>query len=553
MAAKKKSNSGKAGQSSDSGVGKKDAQSSRTREQLETSQSTPASAPAGADVAVDSSDLYENRVRKLRALQEEGRNPYSQSYHPEHQVADLLKVPADKYAPETIYSLGGRLRSRRLMGKAAFLDLEDASGRMQLYASNKDESVDFELIKNLDLGDVIGVEGYLFTTKTGQTTLHVTGCTLLAKCLRPLPVVKEADGQVFDAFSDREQRYRMRYVDLIVNPDVRDTFMKRSRIISSIRSFLNRRGYLEVETPMMHPIPGGAAARPFVTHHNTLDMDLYLRIAPELYLKRLIVGGFPRVFEINRNFRNEGISIKHNPEFTMLELYEAFGDMESMLRLCEELITSVTNEICGSLQINYGGQRIDLSPPWRRVTYADIIAEHSGVHIAADMNLTDVQQAARKAGCPEDEIKKCGSIWQVAELLFDEKVESKLIQPVFITDYPVELSPLARAYPDRPEFVQRFEPYIVGREIGNAFSELNDPAEQRMRFEEQVRAREAGWEEGGYMDHDYVRALEYGMPPTGGMGIGIDRLVMLLTDSASIRDTILFPQLRPRDLAHPDD
>ncbi|MCB1173752.1 MAG: lysine--tRNA ligase [Leptospiraceae bacterium] len=489
-------------------------------------------------------DLYQTRLQKLQDLQGQGQDPYAAWFAPTHTCAELADRDPATFRAEDSLGLAGRLRSRRIMGKAAFFEIEDGSGRLQFYANQKDLGEAFKTLKSLDLGDILGISGFLFVTKTGQTTLHIQSYVLLAKSLRPLPVVKEADGKVFDAFADQEQRYRMRYVDLIVNPDVRHTFRQRSRIISAIRSFLLARDYLEVETPMMHPIPGGAAARPFVTHHNALDMQLYLRIAPELYLKRLLVGGFERVFEINRNFRNEGISIKHNPEFTMLELYEAFGNMESMMQLFEDLMDHLAETICGQHSIIYGQHTINLKPPYERLTYLDSIKKYAGVSIDLQMTLPEARQAALAAGLTDADLAECQSAAAVAEVLFDERVEANLIQPVFITDFPTEISPLAKAWPDRPHLTQRFEPYIVGRELGNAFSELNDPVDQKERFGRQVAQRESGSGEGGYMDMDYIRALEYGMPPAGGMGIGIDRLVMLLTNSASIRDTILFPLLR---------
>ncbi len=493
----------------------------------------------------EAGDQYEVRLEKLQKLMQESGNPYDRSFDKQHSIDFILQTPEAEFG-KTEFKTAGRIRSRRIMGKAAFTDLEDESGRMQIYASEKDLGKEvYEMFKHLDLGDIIGVTGILFTTKTGQTTLHLHSLELLSKCLRPLPVVKEADGQVFDAFSDKEARYRMRYVDLIVNSDVRETFITRSRIIAAIRAFLNSRGFLEVETPMMHTIPGGATARPFITHHNTLGMDLFLRIAPELYLKRLIVGGFPKVFELNRNFRNEGISYKHNPEFTMLELYQAWSDMGGMMQLCEEMIVHVTELVHGKTKIPYGEYEIDLTPPWRRMTYLESIKEFAGVEINHSLTLEEAKDRAMKAGLRKDQVSECQTIWQVAELLFDEKVEAKLIQPVFLTDFPTEISPLAKAWPERPSFAQRFEPYVVGRELGNAFSELSDPIDQKKRFEEQVRERESGEGEGGYMDHDYIRALEYGMPPTGGLGVGIDRLVMLLTNTHTIRDTILFPIMRP--------
>ncbi|TGK13926.1 lysine--tRNA ligase [Leptospira fletcheri] len=492
----------------------------------------------------ETNELIQQRIRKVEELKAKGVDPYPVRFFPDANSSELIERYSQKPSgPETKFKLGGRLHSKRVMGKASFAHLKDKGGVIQLYATRDDLGEEnYSLFKSLDLGDQIGVEGYLFQTQKGETTLHLTSVELLAKCIRPLPVVKEKDGVVYDAFADVEQRYRMRYVDLVVNDFVRETFITRSRIVSEIRSFLTGEGFLEVETPMMQPIAGGAAARPFVTHHNTLDMQLFLRIAPELYLKRLIVGGLDRVFELNRNFRNEGVSTKHNPEFTMMEAYMAFGDMSKMLDLTERLITHVTQKIHGSLKIPYGNDMVDLTPPWRRVKYVDIIKEYSGIDFS---QIKTLQEAKEKASALKVDVSKCHSIWKVADEVFSEKAEPNLIQPVFVTDYPKELSPLAKSRPDDPNYVERFEPYIVGREIGNAFSELNDPFDQKERFEEQVKQREAGDDEAFMMDEDYIRALEYGMPPTGGLGIGIDRLVMLLTNSQSIRDTILFPLMRP--------
>lgn len=492
-------------------------------------------------------DLFENRLEKLQELIQKGENPYAQSFHKANTAQEVLSLKESEYSESRSFTLAGRIRSKRLMGKAGFMDLEDETGRIQLYGAKDELGEKFDLYRHLDLGDIIGVQGFVFKTKTGQTSIHLKSLTLLSKCLRPLPVVKEADGKVYDAFSDKEMRYRQRYVDFIVNPQVRNVFYIRSKVVSAIRRFLEEKGFLEVETPMMQTIPGGATARPFITHHNALDIDLYLRIAPELYLKRLIVGGFPKVYEMNRNFRNEGISYKHNPEFTMLELYEAYGDMNSMMKLCEELIVHLTRIVHGSLEIEFEGGKIDMSPPWKRIKYLDVVESIGGVKIDENMKLEDVKAAAAKKGISKDLLEKCDSIWRVAEVVFDEKVEAKLTQPVFITHFPLELSPLAKAWPENPNYVERFEPYVAGREIGNAFSELNDPIDQKRRFEDQVRIRETGAGEGGYMDHDYVRALEYGMPPAGGLGIGIDRLIMLLTNNHSIRDTILFPLMRPEE------
>jgi lysyl-tRNA synthetase class 2 len=498
-------------------------------------------------VSEQHNDLYETRLEKLQKLQEKGYRPYLTSFDRKDEVRSILALDPSSYSDTMKLAVAGRIRAKRMMGKAGFLQIEDDTGRMQFYVRRDDEGIDFDVVKALDLGDIIGLTGFPFLTQTGEKTIHATSVVLLAKCLRPLPVVKEADGRVFDAFKDKEQRYRMRYVDLIVNPEVRQTFILRSRIIAFIRNYLQKEGYLEVETPMMQTIPGGATARPFITHHNALDMQLYLRVAPELYLKRLLVGGFPKVFELNRNFRNEGISYKHNPEFTMLEVYQAYGSMNSMMELCERLITGVCMEVHGKLKIPYGDHIIDLSPPWKRLGYLESIETYGKVRLDAGMDLRSAVDAAVSSGHPPHLFKECRSVWDVAGVLFDETVESNLIQPVMITKYPKEISPLARSCADDPGFVDRFEPFIAGREIGNAFSELNDPFDQKARFQEQVARREAGDEEGGYMDLDYIRALEYGMPPAGGLGIGIDRLVMLLTNNHSIRDTILFPLMRPEE------
>lgn len=495
------------------------------------------------DEIKDSNELIEQRIQKINDLKAKGINPYPLRFFPNADSKSLIAGFDPKQTEKKSFKLGGRLHAKRVMGKASFAHLKDAEGLIQLYATRDDLGEEnYSLFKSLDLGDWIGIEGWLFQTQKGETTLHLTSVQLLAKCIRPLPVVKEKDGVIYDAFSDVEQRYRMRYVDLVVNEHVRETFKMRSRIISEIRKFLTNEGFLEVETPMMQPIAGGAAARPFVTHHNTLDMELFLRIAPELYLKRLIVGGMDRVFELNRNFRNEGISTKHNPEFTMMEAYMAFGDMETMLSLTERMIVSVAESIGKGLKFAYGKDQIDLSAPWKRAKYIDIIKEYSGIDFSQITELKDaIAQAKAKGVDSSDSV----SIWKVCDDVFSSLVEPHLIQPIFITDFPKELSPLAKSGENDPKYVERFEPYVAGREIGNAFTELNDPFDQRERFEEQVKQREAGDDEAFMMDDDYIRALEYGLPPTGGLGIGIDRLVMLLTDSHSIRDTILFPLMRP--------
>jgi lysyl-tRNA synthetase class 2 len=390
-------------------------------------------------------------------------------------------------------------------------------------------------LDDIDIGDFLGVEGAVFTTRTGEITIAAERLQVLAKSLRPLPAK-------WHGLRDVETRYRRRYVDLIVSPEVRRAFVVRSQVIREIRHFLDFRGFLEVETPMMQPIPGGAAARPFITHHNALDLDLYLRVAPELYLKRLIVGGFEKVYEINRNFRNEGVSSRHNPEFTMLEAYQAYADYNDMMKLVEELVEHVCGEVLGELSLTYQGKEIDMRPPWRRIGLLEAIVEHTGVDPQRLLEVGSARAVCRELGLPAGEDLHLSTL---VNNLFEARVEPHLIQPTFVVDYPTAISPLAKRKPDNPELVERFEPFVAGQELGNAFTELNDPLDQRRRFEEQARERAAGDEEAHPMDEDYVRALEYGMPPTGGLGIGIDRLVMLLTDSASIRDVILFPQMRP--------
>ena len=495
-------------------------------------------------------ELIQQRIAKIHDLKNKGINPYPLRFFPNSHAKELMDTfdalmqegtNASNHSSKS-FTIAGRLSAKRVMGKASFGHVKDSTGAIQIYASRDDlGEATYSIFKSLDLGDIIGITGNLFKTQKGEITLHLTSLQLLSKCIRPLPVVKEKDGVVYDAFADKEQRYRMRYVDLIVNEDVKKTFIQRSKIVSEIRNFMTQEGFLEVETPMMQPIAGGAAARPFITHHNTLDMQLFLRIAPELYLKRLIVGGMDRVFELNRNFRNEGISIKHNPEFTMMEAYMAYGDMEAMLKLTERLIDHLIDALHLSKQIPYGEHTIDLTTPWKRTSYVGIIEEYTGINFASITSLQEAKEKAKRIDVDADELT---SIWKVADEVFSQKVEWKLIQPIFITDYPKELSPLAKSKEDDPNYVERFEPYVAGREIGNAFTELNDPFDQKERFEEQVKMREAGDDEAFMMDTDYIRALEYGMPPTGGLGIGIDRLVMLLTNSHSIRDTIFFPLLR---------
>ena len=488
----------------------------------------------------DINDLVVQRIEKVKALRAKGINPYPIRFKRTHTAAQIKETFSE--GQELQVKAAGRIKSKRVMGKASFAHIEDISGLVQVYARlDKIGDEKYELFKTLDLGDIIGVSGHVFKTKQGEITIEVSDVVLLAKCIRPLPVVKEKDGKVFDEFADREQRYRQRYVDLIVNAQVRQQFILRSRLITGIRAFLNQKDFIEVETPMMQAIPGGAAARPFITHHNALDIDLYLRIAPELYLKRLLVGGFEKVYELNRNFRNEGISTRHNPEFTMLELYQAYADYNDMMAITQEMISTLSQQLLGTMKIQYQGNTIDLTPPWDKITYVDALKKYTGINFQ-EIEHSEAVQKVKALGI---EIDDSMTKWKIAEEVFEEKVEANVIQPTFIIDYPKELSPLAKSREDNPEFVERFEVYIAGREMANAFSELNDPFDQRERFEQQVKMREAGDDEAQMMDIDYVTALEYGMPPAGGLGIGIDRLAMLFIDTASIKDTILFPLLKP--------
>ena len=423
-------------------------------------------------------------------------------------------------------------------GKAGFANLRDITGQIQLYLRHDvlgDEA--YNVVHQFDLGDIIGVEGEVFRTRTGEISIKASAVEFLTKALRPLP-------EKWHGLKDVEIRYRQRYLDLIVNPDVKRAFLVRSRMIQSLRRTLDSRGFLEVETPMMHPIPGGAAARPFITHHNALDMKLYMRIAPELYLKRLIVGGFEKIYELNRVFRNEGIDIKHNPEFTLLELYQAFGDYNTVMTLTEEVIAAVAEEVLGTTKIIYQGKEIDLTPSWPRITMAEAVKQYSGVDFSDIRTVEEARKAADSIGVHYEPSHGVGGILND---IFEEKVEEHLVQPTFIVRYPTEISPLAKRCQDDPEYTDRFEAFIFSREIANGFSELNDPMDQKQRFLEQVAQRESGDSEAHMMDEDFVTALEYGMPPTGGLGIGIDRLAMFLTDSYSIRDVILFPHMRQKD------
>jgi lysyl-tRNA synthetase class 2 len=495
----------------------------------------------------DLSEVMKVRREKLAQIKQAGVNPFTYSFERSNNASDILK-DFEKFENKTV-SLAGRIMAVRKMGKASFAHIMDATDRIQIYVRMDNVGdASYATFKLLDIGDIIGVQGEVMKTRTGEITVVVNQLDLLTKNLRPLPIVKEKEehGQkiTFDAFADTEARYRQRYVDLVVNREVMDVFRKRSRIISAMREYLDGRGYLEVETPVLQPIYGGATARPFKTHHNALDIPLYMRIADELYLKRLIVGGFDGVYEISKDFRNEGIDRTHNPEFTMMEIYVAYEDYNFMMYLVEDMVNYIAQKVLGTTKITYQGSEIDLAGPWPRVPMFEAIKQHTG----KDLYGMDVEQLKKAAKELHVEIEEFWGAGKIIDEIFGEKVEPHLIQPVFICDYPVELSPLAKRHRDDPKLVERFEPYVAGREIGNAFSELNDPIDQRERFEAQKLLLEAGDEEAQVLDEDFLRALEYGMPPTAGLGMGIDRLVMLLTDQASIRDVIFFPTMRPEKL-----
>ena len=490
----------------------------------------------------DVNEQVEVRLGKLKKLKEAGFNLYPNDYRPSHVTSQILsqfsshteeqlgKLPAD-------LSLGGRIVGIRSFGRASFFHLQDRGGKIQIYVrQDRLGKEDYNLFKSLDIGDIVGVWGNLFRTKTKELTLEAHGLRLLCKCLRPLP-------EKWHGLADVELRYRQRYLDLIVNPDVREVFRRRSQIIRLIRSFFEERDFLEVETPMMQSVAGGAAAKPFKTHHNALNLDLFLRVAPELYLKRLLVGGLERVFEVNRNFRNEGISVRHNPEFTMVEFYQAYANYEDLIKLTEEMFVMLAQKIVGGTKISYGGHEIELNPPWRRLSIFDGIEQYGDVAKEKVADLKGLRAFAEKQGFSLDPEL---SYEKMLVEVFERVAEPHLIQPTFVVGFPLEVSPLARKNDKNPKLVDRFELYIGGRELANAFSELNDPLDQKGRFLEQVKARSAGDETASELDEDFLRALEYGMPPAAGEGIGIDRVVMLLTDSPSIRDVILFPLLRPQ-------
>ncbi|MCH8523866.1 MAG: lysine--tRNA ligase [Balneolales bacterium] len=497
------------------------------------------------------SELLALRKEKLNQLYELKINPFPSSFDVTAKTSVLksedFAIPENPEAGERV-SIAGRVMTRRVMGKAAFFNLQDANGTIQVYIRRDDVGTDnYNTVfkKLVDLGDIVGVKGFIFKTQTGEVTLHAEHFELLSKAIRPIPIAKEVeeDGKkvVYDAFSDKELRYRMRYVDLIVNPHIRETFRKRSQMVQQMRMFMIDQGYLEVETPILQPIYGGASARPFVTHHNTLDMKLYLRVANELYLKRLIVGGYDGVFEFSKDFRNEGMSRFHNPEFTQVELYVAYKDYNWMMDFVERMLEHVALSLHGSTEVPVGKHVIDFKRPWPRIPMLEAIKNETGIDLEG-LRLDDLISAAKDLGIHVDKTMGKGKI---IDEIFGEHVEHKLIQPTFITDYPVEMSPLAKKHRNKEGLVERFEAICNGKEIANAFSELNDPVDQRQRFEEQVKLREKGDDEAMALDEDFLRALEYGMPPTAGLGIGIDRLAMIMTNQESIRDVLFFPHMRP--------
>ena len=497
------------------------------------------------------SEQEQVRRNSMNELRKMGIDPYPA---PMFEVNVTAKGILENYEKRKLdyknISIAGRIMSRRVMGNASFAEIQDVTGKIQLYIKRdeicpgEDKSLYNQAFKkHLDIGDIIGVKGYVFTTKVGEISIHVSELHVLCKSLRPLPIVKEKEGAVYDAFTDPEQRYRQRSVDLIVNPEVKDAFLKRSSLINIMRSFLLDKGYLEVETPILQPIYGGAAARPFKTHHNTLDIPLYLRIANELYLKRLIVGGLEGVFEFAKDFRNEGMSRFHNPEFTQMELYVAYKDYDWMMELVEEMVEAIAIGLHGTTKVEVGEHTIDFQRPWKRLTMVDAIKEHTGIDIT-NMDEKELGTTVKKLGVGID--AKMGK-GKLIDEIFGEKVEHLLIQPTYITDYPIEMSPLAKKHREKEGFVERFELICNGKELCNAFSELNDPIDQRERFEEQLKLGARGDEEAMVLDEAFLQSIEYGMPPTAGLGIGIDRLTMIMTNSSSIQDVIFFPQMRPKN------
>ena len=498
---------------------------------------------------IELSEQELGRRQSMQALRDMGIEPYPAALYPTDAFSTEIKENfQDDLEPKRQVCVAGRIMSRRIMGKASFMELKDSKGRIQIYISRDeicpDENKDMYNVvfkKLLDIGDFVGIKGYVFRTQTGEISVHAQELTVLAKTLRPLPIVKMKDGVVYDAFSDPELRYRQRYVDLVVNEGVKDIFIKRTKIFNSMRQFFNEHGYLEVDTPVLQSIPGGASARPFITHHNALDIPLYLRIANELYLKRLIVGGFEGVYEFSRNFRNEGMDRTHNPEFTCMEIYVSYKDYEWMMQFTEQMLERICTEVLGTTDVKNGDNVISFKAPFRRLTMTEAIKESTGVDITG-MSEDDLRALCKKLHVEEDATMGKGKL---IDEIFGETCEGKLIQPTFITDYPIEMSPLTKKHRNNPNLTERFELFVNGKELAKAYSELNDPIDQRERFEEQLRLSEKGDDEAMYIDQDFLRALEYGMPPTSGMGIGMDRLVMLLTGQSTIQEVLLFPQMRP--------
>ena len=485
---------------------------------------------------IDMNHLMQIRMEKLDKLREEGKDPFEITKFNRTHNSKQVKDNFDELENKDV-TIAGRIIAKRIMGKASFCHIQDSDGKIQLYVSINDLGEEsYKQFKEDDIGDIIGVTGFVFKTRTGEISVHAKEVTLLSKSLRPLP-------EKFHGLKDPDLRYRQRYVDLIVNPEVKDTFLKRTEIIKEIRRVLDEKGYLEVETPILNTISGGATARPFITHHNTLDIDMYLRIATELNLKRLIVGGFDKVYELGRVFRNEGMDIRHNPEFTSLELYAAYENIDDMMDITEEIIKKCAMKVCGTLQITYQGKEINLDGKWKRITMIEAVKEVTGIDFNEIKTDEQAQEALKSLGLELNPIKKTRG--DILAQICDEKVEETITQPTFIYEYPIENSPLAKKVPGKPGMVQRFEIFIDGREYGNAFSELNDPIDQRERFLNEIKNRENGDDEAGMMDDDYINALEIGLPPTGGLGIGVDRLIMLLTDAPSIRDVLLFPTMKP--------
>ena len=492
----------------------------------------------------DVNDLIKRRYEELDELIKNGVLPYEYSFDVDSNSTDIIQNFKDDEKRNV--KIAGRIMAIRRMGKASFAHIMDHKGRIQIYLRKDDIGEEYNAFKLMDIGDVVGIEGYTFKTKTGEISIHVTSLKLLTKSIRPLPIAKETTDEhgnkvIHDQFVDKELRYRQRYVDLIVNPSVREIFQYRSKIITTMRRYLDEQGYVEVETPVLQNLYGGAAARPFTTHHNTLDVDFYLRIADELYLKRLIVGGFNGVYEISKDFRNEGMDRTHNPEFTMMELYVSYKDYFWMMDFVEHLITNICTTVFNTLEFTYENNKLNFKTPWKRISYIDAVKEKTGINIITSSD-EELEKTAKKLGIELDTIN---SRAKLIDEIFGTAVEPELIQPTYVIDYPMILSPLAKKHRSKEGLVERFEAYAGCRELCNAFSELNDPIDQRKRFEDQVKLREAGDEEAHRIDEDFLKAIEYGMPPTAGLGIGIDRLIMLLTNQSSIRDVILFPQMRP--------